>query len=84
MVILMNIRNKKISTRANTVTPNKIKSFMTCLFVILILLLVRLAFLQFVQGADLKEKAFKQQTVSKLINPKRGNILDATRKKFSY
>lgn len=80
----MNIRNKKIKTRANTVTPGKIKSFMIFLFVILILLLFRLAFLQFVQGAELKEKAFKQQTVSKLINPKRGNILDATRKEFSY
>ena len=39
-----------------------------------ILACFRLGFLQFVQGADLKEKAFKQQTVSKLINPKRGNI----------
>lgn len=80
----MNIKNKRIKTRANTVTSKKIKCCMTVLFVLLFALLIRLFFLQFVQGAELKEKAFKQQTVSKLISPKRGNILDATRKEFSY
>ena len=36
--------------------------------------------LQIIQGADLKEQAFKQQTVSRLISPNRGNILDCNGK----
>lgn len=49
-------------------------------FVILILLIVRIAFLQFVQGADLKESAVKNQLSSKTITPNRGTIYDSTGK----
>ncbi len=76
----LNKKEKKIS---NTVTFKRLRLGMIFLFIILLLLVVRLGFLQFVQGANLKEMAFKQQTVSKLINPNRGNILDATGKSLA-
>lgn len=77
-----NIRkiNKKPKTPANTVTSKRVRVCMMCLLVVLSGLMVRIAFLQFVQGADLKEKAYKQQTVNKLVSAKRGNILDSTGK----
>lgn len=72
--------NKRAKTPVNTVTSKKIRICMMCLLVVLIGLMVRIAFLQFVQGASLKEKAYKQQTVNKLVSAKRGNILDSTGK----
>lgn len=70
-------RNKKSS---NTVTSKRIRTCMSFMFVILCALLLRIGFLQFVQGAELKEQAYKQQTVNKLVSAKRGNILDSTGK----
>lgn len=72
--------NKKVKKDINNVTSRKIRACMFCMFVVLFGLLFRIGFLQFVQGADLKEKAYKQQTINKLISPKRGNILDSTGK----
>ena len=83
----MGKKNKKINKikkfkkkDINTVTTVKIRVCMFCMFVVLFALIFRIGFLQFVQGADLKEKAYKQQTVNKLISAKRGNILDSTGK----
>lgn len=72
--------NKKEKVPANTVTSKRIRTCMVCLFIVLGALILRLGFLQFVQGADLKEQAYKQQTVNKLVSAKRGNILDSTGK----
>ncbi len=79
----MKPKNKKTKVPSNTVTSKKISYVMFSLFFLLFCLIIRLAFLQFVQGADLKEKAFKQQTVSQLISPKRGNILDTNGKSLA-
>lgn len=49
-------------------------------FGVLALLLLRLAFLQFVQGAELKESANRQQGTDRIISAKRGNIYDSTGK----
>lgn len=49
-------------------------------FVLLFLLILRLAFLQFVQGSDLKKKASTQQTSSKTIAADRGTIYDTNGK----
>ena len=75
--------NKKKKTPTNTVTTKRICNAMVVMFIILFLLIGRIGFLQFVQGSSLKEQAFKQQTVSRLINPKRGNILDSTGKSLA-
>lgn len=80
------MRNKlKLKNRkpANTVTSKRIQSAMIVLFTLFLALIFRLGFLQIVQGADYKEQAVKQQTMSKLISAKRGNILDATGKSLA-
>ena len=43
-------------------------------------MIVRIGFLQFVQGNYLKELAYNQQTINQIISPKRGNIYDSTGK----
>ncbi len=54
-------------------------SMIICLL-LFALLLFRIAFLQFVQGAELKESANRQQTANRIISAKRGNIYDSTGK----
>lgn len=80
----MGKKNKKVKKLqkkdVNTITSRKIRVCMFCMFIVLFALVFRIGFLQFVQGADLKEKAYKQQTINKLISAKRGNILDSTGK----
>ncbi len=49
-------------------------------FIILELLLVRIGFIQFIQGEELRTMAYKQQSLDRVINPKRGTIYDATGK----
>ncbi|MCI9286713.1 MAG: PASTA domain-containing protein [Clostridia bacterium] len=49
-------------------------------FIILALLLVRIGFIQFLQGEELRTMAYKQQSLDRVINPKRGTIYDATGK----
>lgn len=74
---------KKERNTFNTVTSKRIRTCMGFLLFIMAALIIRIGFLQFVQGADLKEKAYKQQTVNKLVNPKRGNILDSNGKSLA-
>ena len=59
------------------------KKLFGCLFVsfiLLFLLIIRIVFLQFVQGADLKESAAKNQLSTKTIAATRGTIYDSTGK----
>lgn len=86
----MDKRKKEISKKIkrekkliNTVTSKRIRICMISMFTILFALMIRIGFLQFVQGAELKEKAYRQQTVNKLVNPKRGNILDCNGKSLA-
>ncbi|MDR0979411.1 MAG: stage V sporulation protein D [Lachnospiraceae bacterium] len=51
-----------------------------CISVIFFALIIRLIFLQFVQGSELKESAYRQQTTNKIISAKRGTIYDSTGK----
>lgn len=47
-------------------------------FTICSLLIVRIGFIQFVQGSELQAMAYMQQTLNRAINPKRGTIYDST------
>ena len=49
-------------------------------FTICLLLIIRIGFIQFVQGSELQAMAYNQQTLNRKINPKRGTILDSTGK----
>lgn len=59
------------------------KKLAACLsvgFILLLLLIIRIGVLQFIQGANLKETATKNQLASKTITPSRGTIYDSTGK----
>ena len=61
-------------------SKRKMKNMLFSCFTIFIFLIGRLGFIQLVQGAELKEAAYTQQTLDRTINPKRGTIYDATGK----
>ncbi len=71
--------NKKHSTQVKIDKPlpiTRLRIILICSFTILALLIIRLFWIQFIDGSWLKEKAYRQQTASKIISPERGNILD--------
>lgn len=67
-------KKKKIVDKPIPIKRLKSLSFFG--LIILSLLIFRLFWLQFVNGANLKEKAYRQQTSSTIISPKRGSIYD--------
>lgn len=79
------MRNNNKNYKKNTVLDKpvsikKIKILMLSCSIILFFLIIRLFWIQFIDGAWLKEKAFRQQTASKIISPDRGSILDSNGK----
>ena len=62
----------------NFIHIKKLRNIFIIILIIFILLVVRIGFLQFVEGSSLKEMAYKQQSINQIISPKRGNILDST------
>lgn len=48
------------------------------IFLVLLLLLTRIGYIQFVQADFLKEKAYEQLITSRIISTKRGTIYDRT------
>lgn len=70
---------KKRKKEKNINSKNLLIGMMVA-FLVLALLLVRLAFLQFIQGSELKESANRQQGTDRIISAKRGNIYDSTGK----
>ena len=72
-------RKKKI-VKIDNLGFKKLRVFMFIGFILLILLIVRIGFLQFVQGASLKEQAVKNQLTTKTIRAARGTIFDSTGK----
>lgn len=68
-------KSKKIASFSK-----RLRGMMLFIVILLFLLLIRIAFLQFVQGNELKEKMYDQLITSDLISPKRGTIYDSTGK----
>lgn len=62
----------------------RLNVFFFATFVVFSLLIVRLAYLQFVQGPSLKEREDALGTRDVLIPPIRGNIYDSTGKEIAY
>lgn len=62
----------------NFIYIKKLKNAFIVVLIILSLLTARLAYLQFIRGADLKERAYKQQSINQIISPKRGSIYAST------
>ena len=62
-------------------SKKKMRNTLFIAFLVIICLLVRLGFIQFVQGSELSSLAYQQQTLDRKITPKRGTIFDATGEK---
>lgn len=65
---------------ANVSRKKRIMYSLFIAFLLLIFLLVRIGYIQFIQGSELKAMAYNQQSLDRKINPKRGTIYDATGK----
>lgn len=74
------IKMKTSFNSKNLMHYKKLRVTLIVVILILLLLIVRIGFLQFVQGNYLKELAYNQQTINQIISPKRGNIYDSTGK----
>ena len=61
-------------------SKKKMRNILFIAFLIIICLIVRLGYIQLIQGKELAELAYEQQTLDRKINPKRGTIYDATGK----
>ena len=61
-------------------SKKKMRNSLFITFLIISCLIGRLAYIQLVQGAELLNMAYQQQTLDRGINPKRGTIYDATGK----
>ena len=74
-----NVKNKTISID-KALPVKKLRLMVLFIFAIFALLIIRIFWIQFIDGAWLKEKAFRQQTSSSIISPDRGSILDTNGK----
>ena len=59
-------------------TRKIIRNFLIFFLIIILCLIIRIGWIQFVNGEELQAKAYNQQTLDRKINPKRGTIYDAT------
>ncbi len=61
-------------------SKKKMRNILFITFLIIICLIGRIGYIQFIQGGELSSLAYQQQTLDRSINPKRGTIYDATGK----
>ena len=69
--------NRKFDSK-NLIYTTKLRNTFIVIIVIFVLLLGRIGYLQFVDGAYLTEIAYQQQAINQILSPKRGNIYDST------
>lgn len=69
--------NRKFDSKNLIYTP-KLRNTFIVIIIIFILLLGRIGYLQFVDGAYLTELAYQQQSINQILSPKRGNIYAST------
>lgn len=65
----INLKNKK-----------KMRNTLFISFIILIMLIVRIGYIQFIEGGELQVLAYEQQVQKRSVNAKRGTIYDASGK----
>lgn len=58
----------------------RLRNALFIIFLIIICLMGRIGYIQFVQGKELSDLAYQQQTLDRNINPKRGTIYDSSGK----
>lgn len=75
-----NSSRKKVVNISKPISSKKLLIGMLVAFILFFALLIRLAYLQFIKGGELKEAANRQQTTNRIISAKRGTIYDSTGK----
>lgn len=70
--------NRKREDKA--ISAKKLSAAMVFIFALFAVLIIRIGWIQFVDGASLKELASRQQTLNKIISPTRGTIFDTNEK----
>lgn len=75
------IKNQKTTNKVSEINRKKrMKNMILISFFIFIVILGKIAYLQFAKGQELQSMAYLQQTLDRSVNPKRGTIYDATGK----
>ena len=64
--------------KINLSTKKRMRTVLFIVFLIIILLILRLGYIQLIDGKRLSKMAYEQQTLDRAINPKRGTIYDST------
>lgn len=72
--------SKKKEAQLKPVASKRLIAVVWVAFIIFSILILRIAYFQFVDGGRLKELASRQQTTNRIISPNRGNIYDSTGK----
>lgn len=75
--------NTNISSGNSLFYSKRFRKIWMIFLLVLVFLIIRLIYIQFVDGAYLKELAYRQQTTNQLISPKRGTIYDSSGKKLA-
>ncbi len=83
MILEKNKRKNRKKVPDKAIPGYRLKATSKVMVIIFALLTVRIAWIQFVQGSELKELASRQQTLNKIITPKRGYIYDTNGKQLA-
>lgn len=78
VIFLKDNKTNKNNVKYKPSKPKRFLALYIIFFVILFILVIKIGYLQFIQGSYLKELATKQQTTSRIISAKRGSIYDST------
>jgi len=77
---IMSKISKQKEAQLKPVASKKLVYGISIILIIFALLILRIAYIQFIQGGKLKELASRQQTTNRIISPNRGTIYDSTGK----
>lgn len=70
-------KNKKVKTASSS---KRLRGILIVIILAFLVILIRIGWLQFVDGSSLKEMMYDQLTSSEVLTPKRGAIYDSTGK----
>ena len=76
----LKISKSIINKKGNISRKRKMRVCLIVSSIIFLSLILRVAYIQFIQGESLKSMAYIQQTLDRKINPKRGTIYDSSGK----
>ncbi|HOZ54535.1 MAG TPA: penicillin-binding transpeptidase domain-containing protein [Clostridia bacterium] len=77
-----NKKNIRLDDYKKTIKKRS-KLFIFIVYFLMFLIIIKVGWLQFVNGSTLKEAALKQQTTNRILSPKRGTIYDSTGKSLA-